>query len=101
MIDWISPLLTTLIAAFVAYVAWQQYKTAKTKLKLDLFDRRYKVWQTLQDFLGTIIRDADMNDDALRKFVVGTGDAEFLFKDEVPDYLHEVRERAVNLRYWN
>jgi hypothetical protein len=83
----------------VAYIAWQQYRTAKTKLTLDLFDRRYKVWKALQDFLGKVIREADITDNDLRQFVIDVGDAVFLFDDDVPVHLSEVRQRAVSLHY--
>jgi hypothetical protein len=52
-IDW--PLLGTIlsgtipitIAAIVAWVAVQQWITAKNKLALDLFDRRFAAWKAL------------------------------------------------------
>lgn len=100
MNEWISPTLTIVIAAFVAYIAWKQYLTAKLKLTLDLFDRRYKVWRALEDFLLVLIRRADVSDDDFRRFVMDTGDAAFLFPEDVPEYLQLVRERAAQLQYW-
>ncbi|MBH1745214.1 hypothetical protein I5V28_05150 [Stenotrophomonas maltophilia] len=36
------------LAAMVAYVAWQQWRTARNKLKADLFDRRLALMKSLQ-----------------------------------------------------
>ncbi|EVT73917.1 hypothetical protein X548_06715 [Stenotrophomonas maltophilia 5BA-I-2] len=39
------------LAAMVAYVAWQQWRTARNKLKADLFDRRFKLFMEIEDAL--------------------------------------------------
>ncbi|MDY0956253.1 hypothetical protein SOM22_16870 [Stenotrophomonas rhizophila] len=36
------------LAAAVAYVAWQQWRTARNKLKSDLFERRFKLVRALR-----------------------------------------------------
>jgi len=39
----LGSLLTSLIAIMMAYIAYQQWRTNKDKLKMDLYDRRYNI----------------------------------------------------------
>lgn len=41
----ISGLIALITAGVVAFIAWRQWRTAKDKLAIDLFDRRHVVWQ--------------------------------------------------------
>jgi hypothetical protein len=43
----------------VAIVAALQWRVADNKLRLDLFDRRYKVYDATRKFLVTIGREAE------------------------------------------
>lgn len=41
------------LTATVAYVAWQQWRTARNKLKADLFDRRFAAFEELRRTVST------------------------------------------------
>jgi hypothetical protein len=90
-------LVTLVIGCAVAYVAWQQWQVARHRLRLDLFDRRYKVYDATRKFLSIILREARFEDSQLFEFYAGTSDAEFLFDSHVVKYLEQVRKRAVDL----
>jgi hypothetical protein len=48
---------TALIALIVAGITFGQWRVARAKLKLDLFDRRYKIFhQTWAALSGTVMR---------------------------------------------
>lgn len=61
-----SSCLTPLIAIITAYIAYQQYNTNRQKLKLDLYDKRFKVFLGLQSLLIHILQTADVSDEALQ-----------------------------------
>jgi hypothetical protein len=82
----------------VAVVAWLQWWVALNKLRLDLFDRRYKVYDATRKFLAVIFKEATFTDSQLFEFYGGTSDAEFLFDTDVVDYLEQIRNRAVDMR---
>lgn len=90
---------TLAIASFVAYIAWQQYKTASDKLKLDLYDRRYKVYRGLMDFLGEGVREPRVPKEAFGKFFTTTHEGRFLFGDDIKGFLVQVREKIGELRH--
>lgn len=52
----ISTAPAVLISAYVAWVAYQQYRTNREKLRLDLYDRRFGVYTAAIDFCLTAIR---------------------------------------------
>ena len=94
----VQGLLTLVIGGIAIWIAYQQHKTARDKLKLDLFDRRYKVYRGLMDFLGAVNADGKPSRDAFGQFYRETDPKRFLFGDDVCDYLEEIREKAVELR---
>ena len=46
--DWVERIVlavpSTMIASIVAWIAYQQYEINRQKLKLDLYDRRFKIY---------------------------------------------------------
>jgi hypothetical protein len=96
-----SPIATLIVGLIVAYIAWQQWQVAHAKLRLDLFDRRYKVYEATRQFLGCIMQAATFSDSQLFTFYAGTSDAQFLFDKEVVDYLKQIAHRAIDMRLQN
>jgi hypothetical protein len=91
--------IATLFLSFaIVVIAWQQWRIADNKLRLDLFDRRYKVYDATRKFLAVIMREATFADSQLFEFYAGTSDAEFLFGADVVDYLGQIRKRALHMR---
>ena len=68
------------------------------QLRLDLFDRRYKIYDATKKFLAVIIREATFTDSQLFEFNAGTSDAEFLFEADLVAYLGQIRKRALHMR---
>ena len=89
---------TLVLAASVAIVAWLQWWVALNKLRLDLFDRRYKVYDATRKYLAAIFQEAKFTNSQLFEFYAGTSDAEFLFGNDVVKYLEEIRTRAVRMQ---
>lgn len=92
-----------IIAGLVGVVAWRQWRTARNKLALDLFDRRLAAWTTIQAALDTRrqeIRDTHQRtgQQALERSKTLTdlwsslSVAHFLFGDDVREAFHDVDE---------
>ncbi len=83
-------ILTILIAGIATYIAYQQHRTNRNKLKLDLFDRRIKVFYALRDSLVLFQRHLaiEYNDiSELRRSLIGS---DFLFGKEVIEFNEKV-----------
>jgi len=92
-------LLTPVIAMFAVYIAYQQHKTARERLRLDLYNKRFSVYEALRDLLALIAREARVDLKHIFEFTGKTRDADFLFGAEVTGYIEEVRRRAIDFRY--
>jgi hypothetical protein len=91
--------IVTLFLSFaIVIIAALQWRVADNKLRLDLFDRRYKVYDATRNFLSVILREANFTNPQLFEFYAGTSDAEFLFGAEVVKHLDEIRKRAIHLQ---
>lgn len=85
------------VSLLVAVIAARQWGVAKNQLKLNLFDRRYKVFDATRKFLaGTC--EVNFSEAHYLKFFAETSEAEFLFGPEVVRYLAEIRKRSIDRR---
>lgn len=98
MIETLTALLTPTIAATVAWIAWQQWNTARSKLRLDLFDRRMAVYRDAAAALALITRDGSARkNEAFGKMLAAWQEAQFLFGPEVAARLDELVSAIMEL----
>lgn len=90
----ISGALTPIIALITVYIAFQQYVTARRKLRMDLYEKRYRVFEGLKRFLAEIVRDGRVTDTNQRQFLIDTKESLFLFDKGVNDYLKLIYEKS-------
>jgi hypothetical protein len=96
LIWYLQGLLTPVVAIIAVYIGWRQWKTSSQKLKLDLFERRFRVFQAVRDILGMMYTTVS-DDKKLFQLLSQTRDAEFLFGSEIKDYVENVWRRASRL----
>ncbi|WOJ90619.1 hypothetical protein RZS28_04820 [Methylocapsa polymorpha] len=108
--DFAGPIAIIIASVVAAFVAWRlgrtqanisksQLRTSREKLRLDLFEKRYAVYVAARNFIDILNRDANLYDDTdLVEFEIWTGDAWFLFKHEVVDYLLDLKKRSIKIQ---
>ncbi|ATG49534.1 hypothetical protein CEW89_19315 [Celeribacter ethanolicus] len=94
----------TIIALFVAYIAYQQWRVSKDTFREKMFDRRMTVFEKVSDAIALVIRDggASAPDGKQVHFSeLGTAwhTSKFLFGKEVSDYIWDFRDRLIKVRY--
>ena len=99
----IDPALLSMVATLVfgsiaAYIAYQQWRLTRYKFRLDLFEKRYKVYAAAAQFLSTIMVKAAVDDEDLRTFDIGTMDAVFLYPKQIMGHLQQIRCHAIDMR---
>jgi len=101
-IDILQALFTPAIAFAVGCIAFFQWWTARNRLKLDLFDRRWAVYVAVKQLIADAIAYANVTDEARRKFLVGVQGAKWLFDDRVDRYIYkELHSRVTRLQAAN
>lgn len=98
----ITALPTILISAYVAWIAYQQYRTNREKLRLDLYDRRFGVYAASIDFYHALSSYDEANEqhqEAHRAFVKAMRESRFLFgqESEIVGILEEMHTRAASI----
>jgi hypothetical protein len=89
--------LTILIGAGHAYVAFQQYRIAREKFKLELFEKRFAVFAATRTLLSHVLTDANVSLAQFFEFRAGAAEATFLFDSDVTGYLAEIDHKALRL----
>ena len=96
---YLTALLTPTVAVLGALIGYRQWRLAQNKLKLDLFDRRFKVYEAARDLLASIMTSGKAKDDEVFKFLVATREAKWLLDIDVANYLDkQVYHKAIDLQ---
>ena len=93
--EWIKTLPTALVALAVASVSFCQYFLAKAKFKLDLFDKRMNVFNTVWQGCSFAITLSQKKDDEAEweKIDEALLDARFLFGKDILEYIEELQTK--------
>ncbi|AVZ26884.1 uncharacterized protein ZMO1_ZMOp36x027 (plasmid) [Zymomonas mobilis subsp. mobilis ZM4 = ATCC 31821] len=90
--DIVSTLVTCSIFFFGYQISKAQKNIAKEKLKLDLFDRRYKIYNAFKNGGGALNKKLDENEvtKIMSRMYDGYQESLFLFGEEVYDRLYHI-----------
>jgi hypothetical protein len=76
-----------LVAAIAATIAYLQWVTAHQKVVVDLFDRRRKAFELVEDALRPVFREGEVHSEAMSKLIEAKSHCRFLFGKDVNEYL--------------
>ena len=96
-----SALLTPVIAIVTTYIAIQQYRILKFKIRHELFERRLSIYKAVIEYLSAVSRQNPPADESAIKMFRETADGRFLFKDEVTEYLDQLYKKGIDLSTLN
>jgi len=98
--DWVditSALLTPVIAIIGIGIAILQWRINRSRLRHELFEKRYAIYEATLLYLGQLIRTAKMNDVERVTFLQNTKGAFVLFDDEIVKYLKTLHDKSIDL----
>ncbi len=96
---YLAALLVPIVAILGAFIAYRQWRLAQNKLKLDLFDRRFKVYEAARELLASIMTSGEAKDDEVFTFMAATREAKWLLGPEVAEYLtKQLYHKAIDLQ---
>lgn len=95
----LSALLTPAIAILTSLIAFQQWRTNRNKLKLNLFDRRYVYYEAARELLGCISVSGKVTEQVMFEFHRKTRGAQFIVGDSIARYFdQELYSKANDLK---
>jgi hypothetical protein len=91
-----------LIACVTAYIAVQQWKTNRGQYRLNLFDKRWDVYDSARGLFQDILKHGGIdvvgnNDAPARRFWTVASGAAFLFRKEDASFLRGLQEKIQTL----
>ena len=90
---------TLIIGGIVAYVAVQQHKTSRDNYRLNLYDRRFSVYEGAKNFISHVVQKADVGNAELLEFQRVTHEAVFMFDNDIFEYLKLLYDNGVELDF--
>jgi hypothetical protein len=97
VVDVLSAAVAPVTACIAAYIAYQQWLINRTKLRLDLYDRRVTVLRAVKEFLSAIAVAGAVKGEALSNYVRAVAEADFLFDKRLRTYLDEIYKKSVRM----
>jgi hypothetical protein len=89
------------VGSFGTYIAFNQYRTNRDKLRLDLFEKRLEAYEKLQEYFNCLFRDAHVDDKMISILAEARYKSLFLFGNEITEHINEVWHKAIKMRYLN
>lgn len=89
-----APIVALIAACIAGGIAYQQWLTARYKLKLDLFDRRMKVYDACSELLRLINMPIRSDYDVVIELVCAVNGHHWLFGQKVISYIDALMERS-------
>ena len=90
---YVTAFTTPVLALLGVLIAHRQWATARDKLRLDLFERRLAVYDTVKKTLGRMVIYGRLTVDDGGDFRIGISGSRWLFGPEVQRLLEEIWER--------
>jgi 2-succinyl-5-enolpyruvyl-6-hydroxy-3-cyclohexene-1-carboxylate synthase len=90
--------LSPIIAVIGGWIAWQQVRINRNKLKLDRFDKRFEVHEAAMTFVAKVCTSGNASVEELNEFLAKTRGSRFLLSQEIADYLNEIHNKAGHLQ---
>lgn len=98
--DWLyisSALLTPVIAILGSIIAIMQYRINKARLRYELFDRKYEIFEATKTFLSSVITHGKtINDDRII-FLRNTKGSFVFYKKDITEYLYTLHKKSLAL----
>jgi hypothetical protein len=96
-----TALLTPLIALITVSILVFQYRLAKQRWRLDLYDKRYAAYWATIEYLSNVVTEKQLTyagfKDLRTKFMRKSMDKEFLFGEDVQAFLNLICEESSQL----
>jgi hypothetical protein len=96
-VQWFIAVMVLVLVASVAWIAFMQIRIATAQHRLDLYDKRFKVFVAAGTYLRRLQNEGKVSEANLKEYNLGVAGATFLFENDVNVYLDALRRRSLSL----
>ena len=89
-----TPVAALVAAAVTGSFAYKQWKTARNKLKLDLFEKRFEVYEAGIQLIREIVSPSAGDGKRLTELTKEISGAKWLLNEQIAQHLNELLTRA-------
>jgi hypothetical protein len=93
-----SALLVPLIAFVTTLILIFQHRLEKQRWRLDLYDKRYRVFEATMEYLRYIKIERYITDDVMRNFIRNSKEKDFLFGEDVQQFLNDLFNKGIDFQ---
>ena len=97
-VNYAQALVVPFVAVVGAGIAGGQLLLARRKMQLDLYDRRYKLFESARRLIVDVMREGRIELESIYAYHRDTGDAVFLLDSAAVSYIAELEKRSFRLR---
>jgi len=90
-------LITPLIAVLAVLIAYRQYRVEYLNAKHNLFDRRFRVYQSTMAYVRAAATSDGIPEKITSDFIDARYEAQFLFSDDLNKVLREIYDRVCKI----
>ena len=95
--QWGQAFGVAVISGLGAWIAYKQVKIATARLNLDLYQKRFAVFESARRLIVLTMQQGKVETKEVLMFNLCVADAQFLFEAEVEEYLDKLRKQATAL----
>jgi hypothetical protein len=96
-----TPMIALIVGGFGGLIAYRQWRTARDRLKLDLFDRRLPIYEQTRDLLARRMALGQLDNNEITEFAIKTRVSRWLFDQILADYLEEIVGKLLEISNLN
>lgn len=97
LVEVFSALLTPAIAIIATYVAWQQWRIQRNRVRVELYDRRLAVYKAVDSFYGEVSTAGTVTYPSALKLRVDTAEAPFLFGNDIETHRDDLFKTGISI----
>jgi hypothetical protein len=96
---YLSALLAPIVAVLGSFIAYRQWRLAQNRLKLDLFERRFSIYEAARNLLSSIMTSGKAKDEEVFKYMAATREAKWLLNASIAEYVDkDLYHKAIYLQ---